>query len=414
MTPDSVEQIANAVLYEGYNLYPYRPSSVKNRQRWTFGGVCPEAYASEQIGEASAIQTQCLLSGSGATVLDVQARFLHLLRRQVGELVSEDASEEPTPVPSFPQASESEGRGERAPAPASAPAFRSVETLHVGDRLLQAWEEAVEREAVAAGLRVGELIEGPRQVAFAFPAWIGVESLPGLNGENAGVFVRRQLPIEGTLEVTAERVRAPISVENEAGWGGPGRDLYRLTARVMNSTPAEDARSWSREEAMLQSLISTHLIMRVSGGEFISAIDPPEELREPVGACCNQGLWPVLAGEASRRDTVLAAPIILYDYPEIAPESPGELFDGTEIDEILTLRIMTLTEEERQAMRGADERTRALLERTDTMPAEQFAKLHGAIRGLRTQDAGRSGAREARTEDRVGEARTPDSGEERK
>ena len=84
-----------------------------------------------------------------------------------------------------------------------------------------------------------------------------------------------------------------------------------------------------------------------------------------------------------QNDTMLASPIILYDYPQIAPESAGDLFDGTEIDEILSLRIMTMTDEEKREMRGSDERARQMLERTEAMPAEQFMKLHGALRGLR-------------------------------
>ena len=95
------------------------------------------------------------------------------------------------------------------------------------------------------------------------------------------------------------------------------------------------------------------------------------------------GTWPVLIGEEGQRDTVLSSPIILYDYPQIAPESPGDLFDGAEIDEILSLRIMTMTDEEKQEMRQSDARARKILERTEALPEEQFLKLHGALRRLR-------------------------------
>ena len=118
-------------------------------------------------------------------------------------------------------------------------------------------------------------------------------------------------------------------------------------------------------------------------GEFISLIDPPETLQEFALACQNVGTWPVLIGEEGQRDTVLSSPIILYDYPQIAPESPGDLFDGAEIDEILSLRIMTMTDEEKQEMRQSDARARKILERTEALPEEQFLKLHGALRRLR-------------------------------
>ena len=91
----------------------------------------------------------------------------------------------------------------------------------------------------------------------------------------------------------------------------------------------------------------------------------------------------MLAGEEGQRDTDLSAPIILYDYPQIAPESPGDLFDGTEIDEILALRILTMTDAEKQEVRNGDDRARQILERTEMLPPEHFQKLHGALRGMR-------------------------------
>ncbi len=79
-----VEKIANAVLYEGYILYPYRPSAVKNQQRWNFGALCPRSYSEAQGGtEAWTMQTECLVQGNGNATLDVKVRFLHLLTREV-------------------------------------------------------------------------------------------------------------------------------------------------------------------------------------------------------------------------------------------------------------------------------------------------------------------------------------------
>jgi hydrogenase maturation protease len=131
-------------------------------------------------------------------------------------------------------------------------------------------------------------------------------------------------------------------------------------------------------------LVSTHTILGVAGGEFVSLLDPPAEWRAAAEACRNVGTWPVLVGEEGQKDMLLSSPIILYDYPQVAPESPGDLFDSTEIDEILTLRIMTLTDEEKRAMAAVDERTRALLERTEGMAPEDLLRLHGTIRGLRS------------------------------
>ena len=133
----------------------------------------------------------------------------------------------------------------------------------------------------------------------------------------------------------------------------------------------------------MRSLISAHVILGADGGEFISLLDPPEALREITAVCRNVGVFPVLVGEEGQRDTMLASPIILYDYPQIAPESAGDLFDGTEIDEILSLRILTMTDEEKLEMRQSDDRTRQLLESIETLPEEHLMKLHGVLRGLR-------------------------------
>ncbi len=90
----------------------------------------------------------------------------------------------------------------------------------------------------------------------------------------------------------------------------------------------------------------------------------------------------MLVGEQNTRQAMLSSPIILYDYPQIAPESPGSLFDGTEIDEILSLRIMTLTDQEKHEIRQSDDRAREILDRTEQLPEEQFMKLHGVLRSL--------------------------------
>ena len=142
----------------------------------------------------------------------------------------------------------------------------------------------------------------------------------------------------------------------------------------------------SRNAASLYALVSTHTILGLSEGEFVSLLDPPEALREAVNGCENMGAWPVLVGAEGERDTMLCSPIILYDYPEIAPESPGDLFDGTEIDEILTLRILAMTDEEKREMAAVDERARALLERTEALSPQALNRLHGALRSLRPID----------------------------
>jgi hypothetical protein len=121
-------------------------------------------------------------------------------------------------------------------------------------------------------------------------------------------------------------------------------------------------------------------VLRAHGGAWVSATDPPEHLRADADACAQDGWWPILVGEPGDRSTLLASPIILSDHPEIAPESPGDLFDSGEIDQMLVLNILAMTDQERRDMRDADPRTRAILERTEALSREEIMRLHGAVR----------------------------------
>lgn len=345
MNPDRVEKIANAVLYEGYILYPYRSSSVKNQQRWNFGALCPQSYSEAQGGtEACLMQTQCLVKGEERATLDLKVRFLHLLSREVGQLAATQ--------PDLPAG--------------TAPEFQTVAALEVGGQIYQTWQEATEREVTLHGLNLNKLVAEEKRQTFTFESKQEMEPLHEPDGQAVGVIVRKQQAIEGAIEVSAEEA---------------SNQLFKVTVRILNLTPLEDATLKSRDEALLRSFVSTHTILKVVGGEFVSLLEPPEALREIAASCSNKGTWPVMVGEEGERGCMLSSPIILYDYPQIAPESAGDLFDGTEIDEILTLRIMTLTDEEKREMRGVDERARQILERTERLPAEQMMKLHGAMKG---------------------------------
>ena len=343
----AVEQIAKAVLYEGYMLYPYRPSSVKNQQRWNFGVLCPQSYSEAQKGcEAWTMQTECLVEGSAMTGLEVRVRFLQLVARTIGELTM--------PVNEL--------------LPSEVPEFRLVERLALDGRVYQPWQEAVEREVILPVYNVEALAYRLVPDAFAFRAEKQFEYLRDGQGQIVGVIIRERKQLCGALEIMSERVE-----------GG----VFKIRVRVRNTTPFEDATDSTRDDALLSSLASTHTVLGVQDGRFVSLIAPPEALSEAAARCDNVGTFPVLVGDEGQFDTLLSSPIILYDYPQIAPESAGDLFDGTEIDEILSLRIMTLTDDEKREMSQSDDRARAMLERTETMPAEQFMKLHGVLRGLR-------------------------------
>ena len=137
-----------------------------------------------------------------------------------------------------------------------------------------------------------------------------------------------------------------------------------------------------REGALRRSLVGAHTLLAARGGAFVSLLDPPPAHAAAAAACANEHTWPVLAGPEGSRDVLLSSPIILYDHPAVAAESTGDFCDATEIDEILTLRVMTLTDEEKREARGTDERSRRIIERSDSIPAEVFERMHGAIRSL--------------------------------
>ncbi len=354
MNRQLVDRLVSALLYEGYLLYPYRPS-VKNRQRWSFGGLYPPLYTEGRVGsDSSVMQTQCLLRGGDSARLTVSVRFLHLIAREVGAIDPASTDwplDESTPI-------------------------RFVESLRVGEDTLHSWQEAVEREIPLEESDVSELVACPRRIEFQFGPSAECEPLRDTSGVVVGLIERRQKRVEGAIDLSAESV---------------GDGVFRISVRIENQTPFEVARSDNRDEVLLHALVSTHTTLGVSHGSFVSLLDPPESLRQIAAACRNVGAWPVLVGSEGETDTLLSSPIILYDYPQIAPESPGDLFDSTEIDEILSLRIMTLTDDEKRTMSALDKRGRALLERTESLARGQFMRLHGTMREVRPLPEGGPG-----------------------
>lgn len=357
MNSTLVDQIANALLYEGYILYPYRASAVKNKQRFNFGVLAPRSYSEAQGGfEAYSMQTECLVLGDENSSFEIKPRFLHLLMREVCK-------------------ASSDGDGSQ---------LQVVESLEVDGRLFQNWQEAVEREVKPPAFTVREIASEPRRISFSFPSSEEAEQLRDANGNVVGKIIRRQQSINGAIELEAVECDAidELHFDNQKS-ATRSLKLFKLTVRILNLTWLEKASELNRDNALMSSLVSAHTILGVRGGEFISLLEPSEEFGDAVASCNNMGAFPVLVGENGERNVMLSSPIILYDYPQIAPESAGDLFDGTEIDEILMLRIMTLTEDEKREMRHVDERARRILERTENMPAEQFWKMHGAMRSLR-------------------------------
>ncbi|MFJ7071743.1 hypothetical protein [Streptomyces sp. NPDC098781] len=338
---EQMSAVADAVLYEGYLLYPYRRSSAKNRVRWQFGVLSPRDWVEADgpvvpgvSGSADSWyqQTECLLRVLRPDAsLRVRLRYLQMQRKQVEE-TGPDGSHRP------------------------------VESLRTEDGTVHlTFDEAVPRE-IDVTIAPADLFQGEHTVPAGASAGEDVEPLPG----QAGRVVRRRQEVRASTTVFVERL-AP--------------DLSRLRVRTTHTGPAPDPRT-ARDEVLRASLIATHTLLAGEGVEFVSLIDPPTDLRAHAAACRNEFTFPVLGGEDGTGHLLLSAPIILPDHPQVAPESPGDLHDAGEIDEILTLRTMLLTDEEKREARATDPRAAAILDRVDTMPPEVFARLHGAVRSL--------------------------------
>jgi hypothetical protein len=298
MSFERMQAIADAVLYEGYVLYPYRASSGKNQVRWQFGVLAPRAFCEAHPDEHSWLETQVLVE-RGAR-LRGRVRFLQLQRRR---------------TPGQP-----------------------------------AWDEGVERT-----VELDEALPVERRLTFGFPGGVQTD----------GAVVRERHPLRGEIFLGSEAVgallRVRIRVENLTRWSTPGAD---------------------RSEVLPAALVGVHTLLHLPDGAFVSLLEPPEAAREAAAGCRNVRTYPVLGGEPGRTDAVLSSPIILYDHPLIAPESPGDLHDGTEIDEILSLRTLTLTDEEKAEARATDPRAARVIDRVEALGPEGLLPLHGTLRDV--------------------------------
>ncbi|HKY52608.1 MAG TPA: hypothetical protein VJP45_15230, partial [Candidatus Limnocylindria bacterium] len=273
-------EIADAVLFEGYMLYPYRGSALKNRIGSTLGVVPPR----DANGAAGHLGSELLVSGGPACVVEAKLRFL------------------------LPTAA-----------------------VRGGDR-------AVAREVSIPPAALDVLERETVTVPFVF------DDVDG--------------SCEGIIALAAARHGATV----------------KLSLTITNRSAAR------AEGAPAPSMVSTHVLLAVSGGEFVSLQDPPSSLVALAETCRQDGLWPILVGDGDERDLLIASPMIFEDHARIAPESRSSLFDGTEIEEMLRLRILTLADPEREEIAAGDSRVRALVERAEEMGPAQLAGLHGALR----------------------------------
>jgi hypothetical protein len=332
-----VRKLADTVLFEGYMLYPYRANDPKNQVRWQFGVLAPPAYVEVDPSERPGLQVDCLLEGPDVTLTAV-IRFLHVQRRRIERAVGDS--------------------------------FQPADSLDVKDATYLPWDEAVVHESTVTSV-LGGLGLHSESVRIHLGARHETEDLYAEDGVLAGRLVRNRLPLDADVFIDVEPLPGPYG-------------LRRMRVRVENVT------SWqlsptnvaNRRDALRHSLVAAHVILTVQHGVFVSLMDPPEWARGYADSCQQVGAFPVLAGPPGDSHTVLASPIILYDHPLLAPESASQFCDATEMDEMLTLRTLTLTDAEKRQVRGSDPRAARLVDEIDNLPPELMDRLHGAIRSM--------------------------------
>ncbi|HET6693653.1 MAG TPA: hypothetical protein VFG97_05080 [Pedococcus sp.] len=326
-------EVADAVLYEGYVLYPYRASSPKNQVRFQWGVLMPGDVVALDPSERRSSRTTVVVDGRRAR-LEVLVRCLQVQRRRV----------------------EARTTG----------GFLEVPRLDTHDTAHVPWDEAVERETT---IHVPLADQTATRHDWDLPGGEDHEDLLDERGDVVGRLVRTREPVRVTVAVEVTRPPSPYGVA-----------LVRVD--VGNDTPAAGHPGATRPDWLRRAAVAAHLLLRVADGAFVSLLDPPQWARGYVDGCVHDGLFPVLMGRPGDAEVMLCSPIILYDHPQVAEQSTSTFFDALEIDELLSLRTMTLSEEEKREMRGTDPRTAALLDEVESISPDLWDRLHGTVRYL--------------------------------
>ncbi|MGZ4248965.1 MAG: hypothetical protein ACXVUE_11740 [Solirubrobacteraceae bacterium] len=273
---DTLEQLVDSLLWEGYALYPYTPTATKNATPTPFGIVYPPVYAETLASTYDHLELRCVLEAPPDAILSAEVRFLA-------------------------------ADGER--------------------------HQAQERRVKLSGAMVGALA----QAAAVKQASVS----PGSGAP----------PLAVALSLTVESLPDGL---REVVFGVDNRTLV--------------SSGLDRAGALGRSLISTHPIVRITGGRFVSPLERP---------CRSVNTFPVLATHTD--DVVIGAAIVLPDHPEIAPESRGGLFDSTEIEEALLLHVHALSDAERAEIERQDPAGREMVARAAAATPEEIIALHGRV-----------------------------------
>jgi hypothetical protein len=296
-TKSTLDALTATLLYEGYSLFPYHRSAIKNQKPIPFGVVYPANYHVCNQHAPAKMEAQCIVTGNENLEINVEVVFLHLTKSDNNE-----------------------------------------------------WK-TIERRLEPGDFRLAALQKGKRTISFRF-------EVPDA-GDNTSNEI---MPINGELTIEAENI---------------GENSYRAAISIDNATPIQNPLSASRDEALRQSFLATHIVLSALHGEFISAQGPPEKYRAAVEACGNSGLWQIMIDRENT--SILFSPIIVHDYPKIHPRSKTDLFDSTEIQEALMLHLAVMSGEEKNRIAESDEKLRAMLNKAAEATPDDIIALHGGM-----------------------------------
>ncbi len=276
---NGLQEIVNAVLYEGHILYPHRATAPGNQHnRFSFGRICPEIYNQNQAAnELCKFQAEVLLeTGGELPELRITLGFLQPFQQEICAL--------PRPLPKLPQ---KEGLGSV-----------DIPNLESNGKAYQSWMEAVERQ-VTVPLKT---FHGSVEALFSFDDPCIAESIFDENGLITAVVRSAKSPISGKVIVTLSPLKHGLS---------------KISVTILNQSWVADSGADIRDKFLMSTMASSHVILQAKHGQFISLWDTPAELKFFAAQCRNVGVWPVLVGDKSRaeRSTMMASPVILYDYP---------------------------------------------------------------------------------------------------
>ncbi len=339
--PSLLEQISQTVLYEGYSLYPYHRAAIKNRKPVPFGTVYPRAYQICHTDVHSTTQTECIIQGSEEAAVAITVRFLHLRKKR---LLKIDHS-------AF-------GQGQ----------FHPVYNIKANGEMYRSGWQAEEQSIALGTHKMAAIMAHPLKTEIAFEGEQSSDIIFDDDEKVAGNVIIKQSAINGNVVVAAK----PAGTEKEG---------FKITVKITNTTPVAKPEGCDRDDVYDRSFLSANTILQAEGGVFISQTNPGASWSKVSETLKNSNTWPVLIDRDDK--TMLSSPIVLYDYPEIAAESQGDMFDATEIEEMLMLHMAALTDEEQQKIDQEDGKMKAMLERVKHTTPEELMNLHGRFEEIK-------------------------------